>query len=183
MSTAWVSIKGSPIKIRRSFHDFKDKAKTLVRNTKTEIYLEVPDSELGWVDKVVKDLGLTALTVATAPSYKTAPCGVFTADLVHHVARCKACAAAGGLGRIKRDHKTPKAGRVIHVAKVPGLTELDLKSMLAVMKQRMDECLTLAQSYDSAIKAIEGMATVEARLSEIQKEKVEHVKALEMFLK
>jgi hypothetical protein len=180
MSTAWISIKGSPIKVRRSFHDFKDHAKTLVRGTKTQIFLEVPDSEIGWVDKVVKDLGLSAVSIPVAPVYKTAPCGVFTADLVHHVARCKQCASTAG--RIKRDHKTPKAGRVIRVAKVPGLAELDLKSMIAVMKQRMDECMTLAQSYDLAIKAIEGISTVESRLAEIQKEKIEHRKALELFL-
>jgi hypothetical protein len=182
MSTAWIRVTGTPVKIHRSFKDFKDKAKTLVRGSKTQIFLEVPDSEIGWVDKVAKDLGISAISIPVAPTYKTAPCGALTVDISHHVSRCKQCAATEG--RIaKKARKATKAGKVIRVAKVPGLAELDLKSMLAVMKQRMEECMTLAQNYDSAIKAIEGMTTVEARLAEIVKEKVEHQKALEMFLR
>jgi len=143
--------------------------------------VEVPDSELHWLEKVTKDMGLSTISIPTMPHYDVAPCGALTTDLQHHGARCKKCEKVEG--RTATIHHTPKAGKIISIAKVPGLTELDMKSMLAVMKQRMEECLTLAQNYDSAIKAIEGMATVEARLAEIQKEKVEHVKALEIFLK
>ena len=180
MSTTFVRIEGNEYHMRKGLRDLKDRVKTLVNGKKTQIFVEVPDSELGWLEKVTKDIGLSTISIPTMPHYDPAPCGVLTTDLMHHTLRCKKCIKA--TGRIKKERHTSIVGPVQRIAKVPGLKTLDMKSLIALYKQRMEECLTLAQMYDSAIKALEGMETVDKRLAEIQKEKEEHKKALELFL-
>ena len=179
-TTSFIRIEGNEYHMRKGMRDLKDRVKTLVQSKKSQIYVEVPDSELGWLEKVLKDDGLSSISIPTMPHYDTAPCGVLTADLRHHAVRCKKCVKASG--RTEITHNTVKASKVTRVARVPGLKSMDLPSLIAVYKQRMDECLTLAQMYGDAVKALEGMETVDKRLVEINKEKEEHKKALELFM-
>ena len=184
--TSWVRLNGSAHRILRAMKDFNGRAKNLVRDTKEQVYVEVPDSELSWADKVAKDMGLSATVVPVPPEFETAPCGARSTNVEQHKLHCKTCYPLTHDGRRWEDRNTARprvpASAVRVRATVPGLRGMDLNSVMAVMKQRLEECMTIAQNYEAAIKAIEGISDSDKRLAQIQQELSEHKKALKLFL-
>ena len=189
-NSSWVKVQGTAIKIHRSLKDINGRAKNVIRDTNTQIFLEVPDSELGWVEKVVKDIGLSGIVISAPPKYGAAACGALTTDVKRHQLHCSKCYPLTHKGvpwadrnkqppiTITKPVKTPE----LPPTSVPVLTVKDLPSLINIMKARLDECMTLAQNYESAIRAVESISTLDNRLAEIRKEQEQHKKALATFL-
>lgn len=167
-----VRIEGTDAHMRMFLKDVNSRASKIVRDG-SAVYVAVPAQELGWLDKIARDVGVKKLEVQEFPVHKKAPCGVFTTQLRYHIGRCKTCAAL-------RPSK-PKDGPVRTVLHVEGLHDLSINGLLSLMKQKMDEAFALAQEYDTVIKAIEKIPALEEQIKTLQKQMIEHRAALEYF--
>lgn len=167
-----VKIEGTNTRMRKFLKDVNSRASKIVRDT-SAVYVAVPAQELGWLDKVAKDVGVKRLEVQEFPANKQAPCGIFTTQLRYHTGRCKKCAAL----RVSK----PQSGECKTVLKVEGLQDFSINGLLSLMKQRMDEALGLAQEYDTTIKAIENIPALEEQTKTLQRQVAEHREALKFF--
>ena len=184
MTTAIVKLDGSELHIRKCIRDMKDRAKVMVRGKKVELFIEVPESEVGWVEKVATDLNLKTNMLPTLPPYKVAPCGIKTTDLLHHQLRCKKCEQAlsnskdNAPGKVTLQHVEHP-----HIDSTPIVNGVDIPTVISVMKQKMEECMTLAADYDTGVKVLESMMTADKRLAELRAELTKSKEVLATFLK
>lgn len=171
-TAAFVKLEGTKARTRRLMHDVSGRAQRIVRGNAGTLYIQLPSSELGWIDKVAGDIGVRKVEVQQLPVYFMAPCGVFTVNVGNHKGQCKKCQAI---------LRKPHDGEVKTVAKVEGLQSMDINSLIAVMKQRADDALSLAQEYDSVIKALEKIPELQKQLESMAKQLDEHRQAIKCF--
>lgn len=172
-NTSVVRIEGTLAHMGKFLKDVSNRASKVVRGSSGVVYVELPSSELGWLDKVAKDTNVKKLEIPHLPTYKTAPCGILTTALYSHVPRCKKCAAL-------RPPK-PHDGEAATVVKVEGLEDLTLWGMIDFMKKRMDEALLLAQEYENVIKAVENIPELESQIKRLQEQLGNHKQAVKYF--
>lgn len=170
-----VKLEGSMAKIRKLMKDADGRATRIVRGNEGTIYLCMPNHELGWIDKIAKDIGVKKAEVCSLPSYGKALCGVLTVNPGKHSAQCKKCRA---LMPAK-----PHDGEVRTVIKVEGLHDLSLNGLTSLMKGKMDEAMAIAQEYDTIIKAVEKIPELETQLEVLKRQIAEHRQALKYFMK
>ena len=77
----------------------------------------------------------------------------------------------------------PEPKPAIVVAKVKGLTEMSIDNLISAIKLRYEEAMELAGEWDKAIKALEGLESLQEKTKALQTEKEEHLKAIKYFLK
>ena len=168
-------VEASESKIRKAAHDLRDCQP--VFKDKTRFLIRVSESEKGFVDKVVADLGIKIKPYGEElPPNRKLPCGKYYIEgknLTSHTSHCRVC-------RISMGKPAPKPA--ITIAKVRGLTEMSINSLLSAMKQRYEECMDLAAEWDRAIKALEGIETLSVRTKALEQEKIEHTKTIKHFL-
>lgn len=167
-----VRVEGTKARMRKFLKDVNNRASKVVRDGNAA-YLALPAQELGWLDKVTRDTGVKKLDAREFPAHEKAPCGVLTTRLRYHIGRCKKCAAL-------RPPK-PHNGECKTVLKVEGLQDMTLGGLIVLMKSKMDEALALAQEYDTTIKALEEIPTLQGQLGVLQKQIAEHRQALDYF--
>jgi hypothetical protein len=177
--------------MRKVFRDIKPRVPNFVRVNVREVIVETPESELGWLDSVVKDLNLKATRTET-PIFQAAPCGDKTVDVKHHLLSCSKCRVLRGLPakpvpggfrpdyhpRAKKDHN----GKVETKFHLPGIPDLSLNGLISLMVQRRDEALQIGADLDSAINAVSKFETLNNQIAEMQAERDEMKKAMAYFL-
>lgn len=168
-----VRLEGSKVRVHRLLKDINGRASIVVHGGSGILYVGVPSCELGWLDKVARDIGCKKQEMQGLPEYGEAPCGLLTTSVAHHTPRCKKCTAL-------RPPK-PHNGEAVTVVKVEGLHDLTFNGLLELMRKRMDEALVLAQEYDTVIKAAEKIPELETQLKTYQEELGDHKQALRHF--
>lgn len=179
----WTKLEASEYHIRKTFRDVLPHVPNYIRDNRNTIYVETPESELGWLDKVSKDLNLKATRVATPPDWSTAPCGCKTVNIEYHQRSCPKCKALRGISPKKP--ATPKArknGRSTTIFKLPGLPDFSLNGLLSYLKGQRDAALTYAQELDAAVAALEKVEGIDRQIKELASERIEQQKALAFFL-
>lgn len=171
---AFVRLEGTPTRIRKVMKDVNGRVSKIIRGNEGLIYVELPSQELGWIDKVAKDLGVKKVEMSTLPTHSRAPCGALTVNLRGHSGRCKKCADLRPL--------KPHNGEARTVVKVEGLHNLTLDGLISLMKVKRDEALTIAQEYDTTIIAVEKLPTIQVQLEEITKQMDNQRQALKYFM-
>ncbi|KKK60839.1 hypothetical protein LCGC14_3020320, partial [marine sediment metagenome] len=91
-SLSSVKLEGTEYRIHKVFKDLNGRASIVIKGGKGILYVGVPSSELGWLDKVTKDIGVKKHEITILPKYGKAPCGILVVNLHQHVGRCKTCA-------------------------------------------------------------------------------------------
>lgn len=168
-----VRLEGTDTRIRKLMKDLNGRATILVRGGKGVVYAGVPNQELGWLDKIARDIGVKKAEIPAFPKYEKAPCGVFTTAPHYHVGRCRKCAAL----RPQKSHD----GESKTVVRVEGLHDLTLNGLIGLMKGKMDEAMALAQEYDTVVKALEKVPELQLQLGALTKQIDEHRQALKYF--
>lgn len=168
-----VRLEGSRIRIHRLLKDIDGRASVVVHGAAGTLYVGVPSCELGWIDKVARDIGCKKLEVQSLPEHKKALCGILTTSVKHHTPRCKKC--------ISLRPPKPHNGKAVTVVKVEGLHDLTFSGLIELMKKRMDEAFMLAQEYDTVIKAAEKIPELESQLKTYQEQLGDHKQALRHF--
>lgn len=177
-----VKLEGTEAHIKKILRHLDGRATVVVRGAKTELFVAVPGSELGWLDKVAHDMGCKKLEIPELPEHEKAPCGILTTDVRHHKARCKECL------KLKPEKPAPvprttrsRNGKAQTVVKVEGLHDLTLEGLVTFMKNRMEDALALASEYDTVLKALEKIPELEDKLGQFQGELDSHRNALKYF--
>ena len=180
----FIQLIGTELGIRRATKDCLGRASKTILSKSTSIYVEIPDSEQGWLDKIVKDFSLTQKIVDTV-EYRETKCGKLHADLAHHEVRCKVC--RGIIDKVKEAASDFSSKRPSYKPKVlfklPGLQHASLNGLISLLQSRRDESLNLAEEYDQIVKGLTKLPSIEDQIKALVKEKSEVQKALNLFLK
>ena len=163
-------------KIKKAAYDLRACQPVFV--SKSSILIRIPESEKSFIQKVTTDLSLSLRPYGDElPPNRKMACGkvyVEGRNTSMHIGQCKVCRVAMGKSVTKP---------AVTVVKVKGLTEMSINGLLSAMKLRYEECMDLAGEWDRAIKALEGLTTLQERTKALEVEKVEHTKAIKLFLK
>lgn len=170
----YYSVIGTDTKIRNALAALRD-CQPIIQS-KTAFIVRVIESEHPFFSKVTHDLGIKSSYYGeNPPPNRKLACGKFYTEpnINSHVSHCKVCRNAAG---------KPITKPAETIAKVRGLTEMRIENLISAMKLRYEECMDLASEWDRAIKALEGLATLQQRTKELQYEKEEHIKAVRFFM-
>lgn len=194
MAHVWIRLdSGNTTPIKKAYKDLTGRVINLVQETQKRIYVEIPEEEQGWLDKVCKDFNLNQIKQTSSPKYDKAPCGLLTIDVARHHLACTKCKIAEGRnvasvpkvigpGTMNLNPYKPRNGKSRTILSVPGLSDFSLNGLLSLFKTRRDEAMDLADHYDKAAKALESLEETEKNLIKFQEEKKQHVQALNFFL-
>jgi len=192
MAHLWIRLDSrNPLTIKKSCRDLVGRVINLVQETQTSICIEVPEGEQGWVDKISRDFNLNQTILIEPVQYEKAPCGILTTSVKKHHIACTKCKIAEGRPLNPQGPKPTssslrpsrsKNGKVKTVLGLPGLSDFTLNGFLSLLKSRQEETMDLAEVYEQAIKALEGLEKVENLLTQLQGEKKQHIQALNFFL-
>lgn len=179
----WYAIGGTNARIRKGIKDLQG-ASILVQDTSKGIYVKIPESEKGWLDKICNDLGLNCVP-CVAPEYFQADCGKLTTNPARHKMACRSCLALRGITEVKKPvkHIHEGDGKSQTLFKLPGLPDFSLDGLISYLQGRRDEALNIAQEIDTTVSNLTKMKEIENTLSTILNEREEIKKALDYFLK
>ncbi len=174
MSTAsmFYKLEGSEYRIRKSLRDLRE-AQTKVQDGRTTLYVQIPPNELGWLEKVAKDIGLKLLEIPQLPVYKTAPCGVNTTNVSMHKARCRKCRALIG---------KPIAASTMTLGKIEPGQELNLDSVIASLGATKDKLYAELEKVEGLLTNLTGYRDAKTKLNDLEKEVEEKMAAARMIL-
>lgn len=173
----WVRLEGSRNHITKCIRDLNGRVHMMVRGSPDQVFIEIPEKEVGWLDKIKQDFSLKVFQLANPPVFFTAPCGIHTTVLQYHSSTCKKCRELRGAK--PRAHN----GKTVTRFTVPGLPDFSLNGLLSLLKGKRDEAMAVATELDAAIIAVEKLEGLDKQLLALQTEKAEQAKALQFFLK
>lgn len=158
-------------------------ANVVVASGLVTIALVRDDHGAKWAENVATEYTCTSVKPVAEPTHHIMLCGLsgLTADTVkRHESHCSSCKA------LRRNGPSPTptvvASPAETVVSVKGLADLSLNGMLSLMRQRVDEAMGLAATYEAAITAIERMGEAEKQLAAAQALVDSDRKALAYFL-
>ena len=199
----WYSIEGDKLNIHKAYPRFRDCM--IVRDSGTLFFARVPPDEVHWLMKATGALGLEHKQVDSPPPFEQVACKKFVvnAKAAYHSGQCKHCRRSAGKLKDRPDHvgrKVPSRlqvvpvgdvpsnepyaadGDVKTVVQIPGLADFSLDGVLSVMRQRLEEILQLAATYEQSITAIAGLADMEKTYREYMAQMESHRQAVAHFL-
>lgn len=154
-----VKLEGTESRIRKILKDLNGRATVIVRGAPNILYVGIPNGELGWLEKVAKDLGCKKQEVPSLPEHQKTLCGILTTQRRSHEARCKACAAL-------RPPK-PKVSAPVTAAKIEPGQDFNLDGVIASIEithermfeqlDRLEELLTSLKGYRDAREKLAGL--------------------------
>ena len=120
-----VRIEGTEAHVRMFLRDVNGRATKIVRDKGNVVYVCLPSQELGWLDKVARDVNVKKQEVRELPAHQVALCGICTTQLKQHSARCKRCTAMRP--------KKSQDGECKTVTKAIGLQDASLSGLICLM--------------------------------------------------
>lgn len=170
---ASVRLEGSETRIRKILKDLNGRATVIIRGSGKVLYVGVPTSELGWLDKVARDIGCTKQVLPSLPAHKKALCGILTVSKRYHEGRCKACAIAraqmGQAGK-EASTKTPKASASTTVGKIEPGQKFDLNGVIASLELTHDRVFNQLEVLENLITDLKGYRDARDKLGELEQE-------------
>lgn len=160
----WVRVEGTDAHIRKFSKDARGRVTKFITSGKELVYVAVPGSELGWLDKVAQDDGCKKRELPNAPEYQEAACGELVMDNDRHKGRCRKCQA------ILYPNRPVKATPVKVVGKLePGPDmHIDLESVMKSLEATRDKFLEEYTRVDEAVRAVKLVIDSRQQLSELK---------------
>ena len=178
-----VKLEGTPIRIRRALKFLNGRATLVVHGSKQILFIGVPHSELGWLDKVAKDIGCKKLELNVMPKYETALCGLLTTDKWHHEGRCKACGKIReARGPVKKPRKAPTALKCKTVGKVEPGQSFDLNGVIASVEVTHDRIFAELEGLENLLTNLKGYRDAMGKLSDLEQEAKDRMNAARNLL-
>ena len=180
---ASIKLEGTEARIRKVFKDLNGRATTVIRGGTGVLYISLPSSELGWMDKVVKDIGCKKSELSSFPMHEKALCGTLTVDRLHHEGRCKACARVRDQSpRVRKIPRTPQASPVVPVGKIEPGQEFNLNGVIASLELTHDRMFGQLESLENLMTNLKGYREAAGKLVEYEQEVKDRMSAARNLL-
>ncbi len=181
---ASVRLEGTEPRIRKILRDLNGRATVIIRGSGKTLYVGVPSSELGWLDKVARDIGCTKHELPSLPEYKKALCGILTVSKRYHEGRCKACAIVRAQmpPAEKRAPKAAKASKPVTVGKIEPGQNFDLNGVIASLEITHDRVFNQLEVLENLITDMKGYRDASDKLGELEQEAKDRMRAARNLL-
>ncbi len=185
-STKLVSVRleGTELRIRKILKDLNGRATVIIRESGKTLYVGVPPSELGWLDKIAKDIGCTKQELTSLPEHEKALCGILTVSKRYHEGRCKACAImrAQMPPAEKKVPKIAKASAAETVGKIEPGQSFDLNGVIASLEITHDRIFNQLETLENLITDLKKYREATDKLGELEQEAKDRMKAARNLL-
>jgi len=180
-----VKLEGTETRIRKILKDLNGRVTVIIRGGGTVLYVGVPGNELGWLDKVAKDIGCKKLEIPSLPEYEKALCGILTVSKRYHEGRCKACAIVRAqtapTGK-KAPVKRPRASAPVTVGKIEPGQNFDLNGVIASIEITHDRLFGQLESLENLLTNLKGYRDAKSKLGELEQEARDRMSAARNLL-
>jgi len=171
-----VRLEGTEYSIRKVMKDLNGRAAVVIRGGKGLLYVGVPSIELGWLDKLVKDIGVKKHEIQSLPEHKIAPCGAHVIHLKQHTGRCKACA------RLRPAGGPSKATKAETVAVIEPGQDFNLDGVIASLEITRERIYEQLEKLEALIGNLKGFREARDKLTGLEKEAKDRMQAAKMLL-
>ena len=169
-----VRLEGTEYSIRKIMKDLNGRAAVIIRGGKGLLYVGVPSIELGWLDKLVGDIGVKKHEIQSLPEHKVAPCGARVIHLKQHTGRCKAC--------LTLRPKAGKPGVPETVAMIEPGQDFNLDGVIASLEITRERIYEQLEKLESLIGNLKGFREARDKLTELEKEAKDRMQAAKILL-
>lgn len=187
---ASAKLEGTEARIRKILKDLNGRATAIVRGSSERkgtaiLYVAVPANELGWLDKVAKDIGCTKHEIPSLPEHEKALCGVLTVNRRHHEGRCRACAkvrAQTAPAGKRVPTKTPKASASKTIGKIEPGQNFDLDGVIASIEVTYDRLFSQLEFLENLLNNLKGYRDAKGKLDGLEQEAKDRMNAARNLL-
>jgi len=180
-----VRLEGTEARIHKILKDLNGRATVVIHGSGKVLYVGVPSSELGWLDKVVKDIGCTKQEIPLLPEYEKALCGILTVSRRYHEGRCKACARVraqmGPAGKAAPIKKLLSSAPIT-VGKIEPGQNFDLNGVIASIEITHDKLFGELESLENLLANLKGYRDAKSKLGELEQEARDRMSAARNLL-
>lgn len=182
-SLASVKLEGTEARIRKILKDLNARATVIIRGSGKALYVAVPTSELGWLDKIAKDIGCTKHELPSLPKHAKALCGILTVSKRHHEGRCKACAIVRSeMPPVRKQLTKPRTMKVVTVGKIEPGQNFDLNGVIASIEITHDRLFERLETLENLLTNLKGYREAEGKLGELEQEARDRMSAARNLL-
>ncbi len=178
-----VRLDGSELRIRKILKDLNGRATVIIRGGGKVLFVGVPSSELGWLDKVARDIGCTKKELPSLPDHEKALCGILTVSKRYHEGRCKACAIARAqMPTAPAAPKRARASKAQTVGKIEPGQNFDLNGVIASLELTHDRIYERLETLENLITDLKKYRDATDKLVELEQEAKERMSAARNLL-
>ncbi len=179
-----VRLEGSEPRIRKILKDLNGRATVIIRGSGKALYVGIPSSELGWLDKIAKDIGCTKHGLPSLPEHEKALCGILTVSKRSHEGRCKVCARVRAQmpPAEKKAPKAAKASKPVTVGKIEPGQNFDLNGVIASLEITHDRVFNQLEILENLITDMKGYRSASDKLGELEQEAKDRMSAARNLL-
>jgi len=180
---ASVRLEGTEPRIRKILKDLNGRATVIIRGSGKALYVGVPHSELGWLDKIAKDIGCTKHELPSLPKHEKALCGILTVSRRYHEGRCKACAIVRTqMPVVPAAPKRARASKAVAVGKIEPGQNFDLNGVIASLELTHDRIFNQLETLENLITDLKGYRDASDKLGELEQEAKDRMSAARNLL-
>ena len=181
---ASVRLEGSKPRIRKILKYLNGRATVIIRGSGKALYVGIPSNELGWLDKIAKDIGCTKHELPSLPYYEKALCGILTVSKRYHEGMCKACAIVRAkTGPVeKRVPRSVKASKPVTVGKIEPGQNFDLNGVIASIEITHDRLFGELETLENLLVNLKGYRDAASKLGELEQEAKDRMSAARNLL-
>ena len=178
-----VRLEGSEYRIHKLLKDLNGRATVIVRGSRGILYVGLPSQELGWLDKVIKDIGCKKQELPSLPEHEAALCGVLVINRRYHEGRCKACAVLRvQKPPVTKQPRKPRASKAIVVAKIEPGQNFDLNGVIASIEITHDRLFAQLDSLETLMTNLKAYRDAKDQLSGLEQEAKDRMGAARKLL-
>jgi len=181
---ASIRLEGTEPRIRKILKDLNGRATVIIRGSGKALYVGIPSSELGWLDKIAKDIGCTKHELPSLPEHEKTLCGILTVSRRYHEGRCKACAIVRAqmppAEKKALKKLRPSAARTVGIIE-PG-QNFDLNGVIASLEITHDRVFNQLEILENLITDLKGYRGARDKLGELEQEAKDRMSAARNLL-
>jgi len=178
-----VRLEGTEPRIRKILKDLNGRATVIIRGSGKVLFVGVPSNELGWLDKVARDIGCTKHELPSLPKHEKALCGILTVSKRYHEGRCKACAAVRAqMAMVPAPLKPAKVAKAVTVGKIEPGQNFDLNGVIASLEITHDRVFNQLETLENLITDLKGYRDASDKLGELEQEAKDRMSAARNLL-
>jgi len=169
-------LEGSEYRIHKVLKDLNNRAYMVIRGGRGTLYVSVPGPELGWLDKVTRDIGIKKQEIHNLPEHKKAPCGALVVNLEQHKGRCKACQA------LRTTVSAPKPQKAITVARIEPGQDFSLDGVISSLEATRNRVASQLEVVDNLLNNLKQYKDAKLMITELGSEVKGRVDAVKLLI-
>ncbi len=182
-SLASVRLEGSEPRIRRILKDLNGRATVIIRGGSKVLFVGVPSNELGWLDKVARDIGCTKHELPSLPKHEKALCGILSVSKRYHEGRCKACAIVRAqMSPVRKEPTKQRPSKATTVGKIEPGQNFDLNGVVASLEITHDRVFNQLDTLGNLITDLKKYREATDKLGELEQEAKDRMSAARNLL-